>query len=83
MKKFAVLLCVASAMLGCGNPGGISDEFYEKYQKLGAPKILYKCDDRVGYTAGVGIAATYNKILQSAERECGDKKFSILKSQQR
>lgn len=39
---FAALFPVL-ALLGCDNPGGISDSEYEKYNRLGAPKILYRC----------------------------------------
>ena len=34
---------VSSLLLGCGNPEGISDEFYNEYKELGKPKILYSC----------------------------------------
>jgi hypothetical protein len=34
-------------LTACGNPGGISDEDYQKYQELGAPKILYSCTSTV------------------------------------
>lgn len=83
MKNFISIMGISCLVSACGNPGGIDDEFYEKYKKMGAPKILYQCDSQVGYTAGVGIAATYNKILQDAEAECGSPgKFKVLESKQ-
>lgn len=30
-------------LTGCGKPEGITDEDYEKYMELSAPKILYRC----------------------------------------
>jgi hypothetical protein len=41
----------ASLLLtACGNPEGISDADYEKYQELGAPKILFSCTGDGRYT---------------------------------
>lgn len=31
-------------LLGCGNPGDISDAEYKTYKELGSPKILYSCN---------------------------------------
>jgi hypothetical protein len=31
-------------LLGCGNPGEISDAAYKEYKELGSPKILYSCN---------------------------------------
>ncbi len=82
MKKIILLGCVSSLLAACGGkPSGIDDEFYEKYKLLGAPKILYQCGDKIGYSAGVGIDATYNHIVGEAEKECREK-FEILESQQ-
>ena len=82
MNKIFFLGCVASLMTACGGkPSGISDEFYEKYKMLGAPKILYQCGDQVGYSAGVGMNATYNHIVGEAKEKCSGK-FKILESQQ-
>ncbi len=82
MKKLASLCCFLGLLAGCdGKPSGISDEFYEKYKILGAPKILYQCGDKVGYSAGVGINATYNRIVEDARKKC-DEKFKIMESQQ-
>lgn len=36
-------IIISSLLLGCGNPEGISDEFYNEYKELGKPKILYSC----------------------------------------
>ena len=74
--------CICCLLSACGNPGGITDDFYEKYKNKGAPKILYQCGDEIGYSAGIGLAATYNKLLESAEVDCGSKKLIILESQQ-
>jgi hypothetical protein len=30
-------------LVGCSNPGDISDAQYSEYKQLGAPKILYSC----------------------------------------
>lgn len=80
-----------AALAGCGNPGGISDEHYEKYKALAAPKILYSCtgdgmlsiDQKVGYVAGVGFGATYNKMLGEIEDDCKSKsgKLKVLASE--
>ena len=45
MKLINISALTACCLLisGCGNPGGISDEEYEKYRQLAAPKILYSC----------------------------------------
>ena len=81
MKK--LLVCILGTLLvACGNPGGVDDEFYEKYAKMGAPKILYQCASRIGYSVGIGINATYNKLVQDAERDCADDDFKILASKQ-
>ena len=34
----------ALALLGCGNPGDISDAEYKEYKELGSPKILHSCN---------------------------------------
>ena len=82
MKNVLLFSCACSLLVACGGkPSEISDEFWEKYQQLGAPKILYQCGDQIGYSAGVGVAATYNHIVQEAEKGCREK-FKILKSQQ-
>ena len=81
MKK--LLVCILGTLLvACGNPGGVDNEFYEKYAKMGAPKILYQCASRIGYSVGIGINATYNKLVQDAERDCADDDFKILASKQ-
>ena len=81
-KKGIAWVCALTLLAACdGKPSGVSDEFYEKYKQLGAPKILYQCNDEVGYTAGVGIHATYNKILKDAKVGCW-KKFKVLESKQ-
>ena len=78
-----LLVCILGTLLvACGNPGGVDDEFYEKYAKMGAPKILYQCASRIGYSVGIGINATYNKLVQDAERDCADDDFKILASKQ-
>ncbi len=82
MKKFILFSSVGCLLAACGGkPSGISDEFYEKYKLLGAPKILYQCGDSIGYSAGVGMNATYNHIVGEAKEKCSEK-FSILESQQ-
>ena len=78
-----LLVCILGTLLvACGNPGGVDNEFYEKYAKMGAPKILYQCASRIGYSVGIGINATYNKLVQDAERDCADDDFKILASKQ-
>lgn len=42
VKNLVVFLTI-NALFGCGKPDGMSDADYEKYKKLGAPKILYSC----------------------------------------
>jgi hypothetical protein len=81
--KHAITLCILAGLLpGCGGkPSGVSDAFYEKYKLLGAPKILYQCDETIGYSAGIGVAATFNKIVDDAQKGC-DGTFKILESQQ-
>lgn len=82
MKKIILLTCFSSFLASCsGKPSGVSDEFYDKYKLLGAPKILYQCGEDVGYSAGVGMNATYNHIVGEAEKGCSEK-FEILESQQ-
>ncbi len=78
-----LLVCILGTLLvACGNPGGVDDEFYEEYAKMGAPKILYQCASRIGYSVGIGINATYNKLVQDAERDCAEDDFKILASKQ-
>ena len=64
-------LCIITNLAGCGNPGGVSDEFYAKYKQLGRPKLLCSCtttsDVDVGYVAGIGAMATYNKLLRDTQ----------------
>ena len=43
IKNYYLLFCILILISACDNPGGISDEFYEEYKTLGAPKILYSC----------------------------------------
>lgn len=82
MKKIIFFSCICSLLAACGGkPSGVSDEFYEKYKILGAPKILYQCGDEIGYSAGVGMNATYNHIVGEAKEKCSGK-FEILESQQ-
>lgn len=57
------------------------NSFLEKYNLLGAPKILYMCNGTTGYSAGIGMNATYNYIVSEAQKKCGGS-FHILKSQQ-
>ena len=47
-KKSLIATLLSSVLISCGNPGGVSDEFYAKYTQLGAPKILYSCTTPVG-----------------------------------
>ena len=81
MKKLLIAGFFGSFLAACGNPGGIDDEFYEKYQKMGAPKILYRCNDSVGYSVGIGFNATFNKLVKDAERDC-TRDFKILESKE-
>lgn len=60
----------------------IPSDFQKKYDELGSPKIMYQCGDVIGYSAGVGIAATYNHLVSEAKSKCGGKEFKILQSQQ-
>ena len=80
--KTLLVSFLGTLLVACGNPGGVDDEFYEKYAKMGAPKILYQCASRIGYSVGIGINATYNKLVQDAERDCADDDFKILASKQ-
>ena len=82
MKRAVLCGCAGGLLLACsGRPSGVSDEFYEKYKLMGAPKILYQCGEVVGYSAGVGMNATYNHIVNDAEKKCSEK-FKILENQQ-
>ena len=80
--KTLLVSFLGALLVACGNPGGVDNEFYEKYAKMGAPKILYQCASRIGYSVGIGINATYNKLVQDAERDCADDDFKILASKQ-
>jgi hypothetical protein len=80
--KTLLVSFLGTLLVACGNPGGVDNEFYEKYAKMGAPKILYQCAGRIGYSVGIGINATYNKLIQDAERDCADDDFKILASKQ-
>ena len=80
--KTLLVSFLGTLLVACGNPGGVDNEFYEKYAKMGAPKILYQCAGRIGYSVGIGINATYNKLVQDAERDCADDDFKILASKQ-
>jgi hypothetical protein len=82
MKKAILFSCVGILSAACGGkPSGTSDAFYEEYKLLGAPKILYQCGDQIGYSAGVGMNATYNHIVGEAKEKCNEK-FKLLDSQQ-
>lgn len=64
-----------------------NNQFFQKYDSFGAPKILYQCGNDIGYSVGVGMNATYNRLIKDAREECESfswKKgtFRILKSQQ-
>lgn len=44
MKRLGI--CATALLLAaCDNPGGIADSEYAKYKELGAPKILYSCNE--------------------------------------
>jgi len=73
MKIIFLLVCVSGLLTACGGKlSGVSDEFYEKYKLLGAPKIMYQCGDSVGYSAGIGMNATYNHIVNKAKEKCSE-----------
>ncbi|MCA1978568.1 MAG: hypothetical protein LDL19_04960 [Thiobacillus sp.] len=85
MKKIILFGCISCLLVACGGkPSGISDEFYDEYKILGAPKILYQCGEQIGYSAGTGMGSTYNHIVTEAKKECesSEKEFEILESQQ-
>ena len=45
MLRYKIFLTTSLLLMlsGCNNPGGVSDETYEKYKRLASPKILYSC----------------------------------------
>lgn len=59
VKFIAVLPLLILA--GCDNPGGISNEEYQAYKKLGAPKILYSCE-KIGLKFNPNILSECLKI---------------------
>ena len=71
--KYLVASLITIALLGCDNPrsnenpgsyenpGGITDADYEKYKRLGAPKILYQCT-RYRRRGGDGLIAFPNRM---------------------
>lgn len=103
--RYMAIAAIVIPLVGCGNPGGISDADYAEYKDLGAPKVLFSCTTpvntsycaafqdaakreecekkepqvSVGYKAGVGVAATYNKILQDSKEACQGE-FKVLDS---
>ena len=83
VKKLVMFLFVSGALVACsGKPSEVSEEFWNKYKDLGAPKILYQCGNEIGYSAGIGMGATYNKLVSDAKDSCLWEKFKILHSQQ-
>lgn len=83
MKKMLLLICISGVLVACGGkPSGVSDKFWGEYKDLGAPKVMYQCGDEVGYSAGVGMNATYNRLVSKAKDSCRFREFKILHSQQ-
>ena len=86
-KKLYTVACgiaLSAALSACGNPGGISKEDYAKYQKLGAPKILYVCSNDKNPDGHMlyGKGATYNDLIEKAESSCsGHGEAKILESE--
>lgn len=50
----------------------------EFYDKLGAPKLLYRCKGTAIVKAIGATIGTYNGLLSSANRECGEDNVEIL-----
>jgi hypothetical protein len=51
-------------LVACGNPGGIDDAAYAKYKELGAPKILYSCDEVLD---NISITATISDCISNTD----------------
>jgi predicted RNA-binding Zn-ribbon protein involved in translation (DUF1610 family) len=84
VPSIRLILSVAIGVLIGMNLSGpsIPSDFQKEYDELGSPKIMYQCGDDIAYSAGVGIAATYNHLVDEAKRKCGGKEFKILQSKQ-
>lgn len=114
ISRIVGTLFVITNLAGCGNPGGVSDDFYAKFKQLAGPKILYSCTTTsdsnaikqsieclsreatgecsksslekaktkvdVGYVAGIGAMATYNKLLQDTQAECAGT-FEVIEAE--
>jgi hypothetical protein len=126
VKSIKLYIAIVLFILaGCDNPGGISDKDCQAYKILGAPKILYSCDEgrktlsadpnilseclkindfskegvekqlacakraerkvepivEVGYVAGIGSEATYNRLVSDEQKKCQGK-FKILEGKE-
>lgn len=73
MKKL-ILLLIPVTLIGCGKPKEMSDEDYQKYKDLGAPKILYSCT-----TEGVN-SDLYLKCLQTLKTDSNSTCLQDLKN---
>jgi hypothetical protein len=60
-------------LYSCTTPGKLEYDPKEKGSKIGKPETS------VGYTAGIGVGATYNKLLGDAKKECNGE-FKVLDS---
>jgi len=73
--KYLAILLIVPTLLGCENPKGISDVDYEKYKKLGAPKILYSCTH---YTEKINLVFG-ECIGKFSSPECQDLEELVIK----
>ena len=71
---------VITNLAGCGNPGGISDDDYAKFQQLGAPKLLYSCTTTSDSNA---LEKSMECVSFKAEGECSKSALEKAKTKVR
>jgi hypothetical protein len=82
MNRIVILCCLAALLAACDErPAGVPAGLYQRYAEFGAPKILYRCGDKVAYSAAMTSAWTYNRIVEDARGACQGK-FTLLHGQQ-
>lgn len=72
--NYSGIVFLSFVLTGCGNPGDVSDDFYEEYKGLAAPKILYSCS--VMKTDLESALNDTTKCLEEpSEENCKDKDY--------
>jgi hypothetical protein len=64
-----MIFVVVLMLTGCENPGGMSDENYAEYKELGAPKILYTCQQEEQLAVNFEALKKCSEIKDDRSRE--------------